>query len=249
MSKNPATKGIWIWPEIFTHREWNGDKLAIILMDTQGISDNESSTNDCTSIFAMSMLLSSVHCFNVMRNFEEDKLQFLELCMNYAQLATKDSHNAVFQKLLFIVRDWQNSDEYEFGHCTEYLNNILAANASQTPEIRELRKQTQRSFEQIDAYLMTHPGKRVSQNKNFTGDLNSINQVFIEQVETLVESICAPQNLTIKRINGKRMNVSEFTTLLKNYVAMFRSGELPEAKAILMVSQMTNGIRSFAKLQ
>lgn len=234
--KKPETNGIWVWSEIFTHREWNGDKLAIILMDTQGIFDNESSTNDCTSIFALSMLLSSVQCFNVLRNVEEDKLQFLELCMNYAQLAMKDSHDvAVFQNLLFIVRDWQNSEEHDFGYCMEFVNDLLTENANQTPEMRELRNQTCKSINNIEAFLMSHPGKCMSQNKNFNGDLKSINQDFVEQVETLVQSICAPQNLTVKRINGEKMRVEQFTTLLRKYVDLFKDGERPEPKAIWMV--------------
>lgn len=235
--KNPETSGMWIWSEIFTHgMQWNGDKLAIILMDTQGIFDNESSIKDCISIFGISMLLSSVHCFNVMRNVDEDKLQFLELCMNYARLSMNDSRNTAFQKLLFIVRDWQNSKEHQFGYSKEFVDDLLAANDSQTPKMRELREQTRKSIEDIEAFMMPHPGKGVSQDKNFNGDLKNVSGSFIKQIQELVPSIFAPEKLTVKRINGEKIRVAQFTTLLKNYVDLFRSDELPEPKTILMVS-------------
>lgn len=236
--KNPKTNGIWIWSEIFTHPEWNGDKLAIILMDTQGIFDNESSIKDCTSIFGISMLLSSVHCFNVMRNVEEDKLQFLELCMSYARMAMNDSHNTALQKLMFIVRDWQNAKERPFGCSNEFVNDLLSENSGQTPKMRELRKQARKSIEDIKAFLLPHPGKRVSQDKSFTGDLIQINPQFIKQMQTLIPSIFAPDKLTVKRICGEKIRVSQFIILLKKYVNLFESDRLPEPKTILMVSQM-----------
>lgn len=87
------TIGIWMWSEVFTH-DFKDGKMAIILMDTQGIFDNKTSFKDCISIFAMSMLLSSVLCFNVMPRIREDDL---------TNLASKGTDEKPFQKLLFIV--------------------------------------------------------------------------------------------------------------------------------------------------
>lgn len=100
----------------------------------------------------------------------------------------------------------------------------------------ELRKQTRKSIEDIKAYLMPHPGKCVSQDKNFIGDLTNINQNFKNQIQTLVPSIFAPANLTVKQINGEKIRVAQFATLLKKYVNLFGSDKLPEPKTILMVS-------------
>lgn len=54
------TTGIWMWSEIFTHDFDNGDKVAIILLDTQGIFDLKSSLKEFTTIFALSTMFSSV---------------------------------------------------------------------------------------------------------------------------------------------------------------------------------------------
>lgn len=235
--KHPETNGIWIWSEIFTHRDWNGDDLAIVLMDTQGILDHKSSTNDCKSIFTLGMLLSSVYCFNVKNNVEEDKLQFLEFCMNYAQLAMKNSDGKVFQRLLFIVRDWQNTSDHGFGLSTEFVDDLLAEQAEQTSQMHEIRRQIRKSIDVCSAFLMPYPGKCVSQDENFQGDLTFIQQNFIKPVETLVPLILAPQHLIIKRVNGEKIRFARFATLLKTYVGLFNSDELPSPQSFLRVSR------------
>lgn len=56
--KRPATTGILMWSDIFTHDYEDGNRIAIILLDTQGTFDSSSSVRDCTTIFALSTLLS-----------------------------------------------------------------------------------------------------------------------------------------------------------------------------------------------
>lgn len=57
---DPVTCGIHIWNEIFAHDYEDGRKVAIILIDTQGTFDHQTTIKDCTMIFALSTLLSSV---------------------------------------------------------------------------------------------------------------------------------------------------------------------------------------------
>lgn len=66
--KNATTSGIWMWSEIFTHDFDNGDKVAIVLLDTQGIFDTHASPEECRTIFGITTLLSSVQMFNVKDN-------------------------------------------------------------------------------------------------------------------------------------------------------------------------------------
>ena len=59
------TAGIWMWSEIFTHDAEDGEKIAIILLDTQGIFDSRSNVHEYTTIFSLSMMLSSVQCLSL----------------------------------------------------------------------------------------------------------------------------------------------------------------------------------------
>lgn len=234
--KERETVGIWMWSEVFTYDFSKDDKVAIILMDTQGIFDNKSSLKDCISIFAISMLLSSVQCFNVMRQVQEDDLMNLELFTKYAQLAKEDLIEKPFQKLLFIVRDWPSPDDNEFGPSKEYAEDLLAKKDRQTIKMHELRDAIMASFDDIDAFLMPYPGKEVDQQRaNFQGEMNRIEPEFVNHVETLTENLFAPENLIRKKIGSEMVRAVDFVKYLKKLVDIFSENEIPEPITILQV--------------
>lgn len=233
--RKPETTGIWMWSEIFTHDFENGDRVAIILLDTQGIFDNRSSKKECTSIFAISMMVSSVQCFNVTQNIEEVDLEHLELFTEYGRHAMQHTKTRPFQKLLFLVRDWQCADEIPIGHSAQYVDEVLNEDEDQTTDMHELRNQIKSSFDQIGAFLMPHPGQQVANGSCMDGNLNSISSEFIEALKVLVPSIFAPENLILKKIGDRRVQAGDLATYLEEYVKIFNSDTLPDPKSVLLV--------------
>lgn len=73
------TAGIVFWSDVFLHDASNGDKLAIILMDTQGLGALENIAVEPERIFATSLLISSMQIYNLMGIVEEDHLKFLQV--------------------------------------------------------------------------------------------------------------------------------------------------------------------------
>lgn len=53
--------------------------MAVILLDTQGAFDTESTVKECATIFALSTMLSSVQVYNLHSNIQENDLQHLQV--------------------------------------------------------------------------------------------------------------------------------------------------------------------------
>lgn len=234
--QKPATQGIWIWSEIFTHNFDDGRKVAIILMDTQGIFDNQSTMKDCMSIFSISMLISSVHCYNIMQQIQENDLQNLHLFMEYGELALKMhvTGEKPFQSLLFIVRDWPFAYETNYGYSQEITNRLLDEKDGQADETRRLRKRIKSSFDNIKTFLLPHPGL-ASQQQNFKGNSQRIDINFKKYVKKLAPSILAPENLIVKRMNGQEVQVRDLLMYFQNYINEFNGKDLPTPESLVMV--------------
>ena len=82
------TTGIWMWshPVMLEQR---GEKLAVLLVDTQGMFDHETTMSLTASIFGFSTLLSSYQVYNVDKRIQEDDLQQLALFSEYAKIAVQ----------------------------------------------------------------------------------------------------------------------------------------------------------------
>lgn len=96
-----------------------GEEIVVLLMDTQGVFDRNTTLKDSTSIFSLSVLLSSVQIFNVKQNIQADDLRHLELFVEFGRLI-KTEHNPgcpekPFQDLIFLVRDWSYHAENSYG--------------------------------------------------------------------------------------------------------------------------------------
>ena len=65
--------------------------VAVLLMDTQGMFDNESTMTLTAQIFGISTLVSSYQIYNVQNSIGEDKLQHLALFSEYGRIALQPS--------------------------------------------------------------------------------------------------------------------------------------------------------------
>lgn len=234
--RKPDTMGILIWSDIFIYDHENGEKIAIILMDTQGTFDSRSSTKDCATVFALSTMLSSVQCYNLMHGIQEDDLQHLHMFTEYGRLALEQSNQKPFQNLFFIIRDWPHRLETDYGwHGEEVSDEALSENTDQTEDMRELRKSIKSNFENINAFLMPHPGKIVAEGR-FQGNMDDIEAEFKEYLQILVPSLLASEKLVVKKINGEEVRAGDLVRYLEEYINIFTGATLPEPKSVFMVN-------------
>lgn len=236
--RKPETTGIWMWSQIYTHDFENGEKVAIVVLDTQGIFDSRNSVKDNAVTFALSTMLSSVQCYNVMSNIQEDDLNNLEMFSEYARLLYEQSNEKPFQNLLFIVRDWPYGDEYGFGwNGQKVVDEVLSETDELAEENVNTRQRIKSSFKEISGYLMPHPGFIVAQSKKFTGNLQQIQPEFRDSVKELASSLLTPENLIVKQVNGRKLRARDIVQYAKSYVDIFNGNTLPEPKTVFMVCQ------------
>jgi len=100
---NKCTSGIDIWSEPFLRDVGNGKKVAVVLLDTQGLFDDESPESDNYSVFGFSTLISSVLIYNVMNGMNQNDWQFMELLMAFNNQAGNRQVDSILLMLKYIL--------------------------------------------------------------------------------------------------------------------------------------------------
>jgi atlastin len=91
-----VTEGINIWAEPFV-RKVDGREVCILLMDTQGSFDDQTTTHENAVIFAFSALLSSVLIWNQPKDIADDVLQFFQCFVGFAKMAYDDDDDVDYK--------------------------------------------------------------------------------------------------------------------------------------------------------
>nr|XP_037272410.1 atlastin-2-like isoform X1 [Rhipicephalus microplus] len=94
---------------------------------------------------------------------------------------------------------------------------------------------------------MPHPGKKVAMDKSFDGRLADTEEEFRKKLPELVLSILAPENLLVKKINGRKISCQDFVTFFKAHVDVFKGGHLPNPTSMLTAT--ANALNMAAKLK
>lgn len=114
---NPCTKGLWCWGTPLRGESSDGERLNIIVIDTEGIGAlDEDQTHD-TRIFTLAILASSCFIYNSVGSIDETAVQNLSLVVNLTkniQLRTDtltenedpDKIANYFPSFFWVVRDF-----------------------------------------------------------------------------------------------------------------------------------------------
>lgn len=242
------TTGIIMWSELYCTTLPSGEKIAVIILDTQGTFDSESTVRDNATVFALSTMISSIQIYNLSQNIQEDDLQHLQLFTEYGRLALADTGKTPFQKLQFIVRDWSFPYEAAYGDAGGQilLDKRLKISDTQHPELQSLRKHIKSCFTDISCFLLPHPGLKVATNPNFKGQLTDIEQEFKIYLQQMVPKLLAPHNLVQKEISGQKIKVKDLLPYFKCYMDLFSGDELPEPKSMLVATAEANNLSAVA---
>ncbi|XP_067011778.2 atlastin-like [Anabrus simplex] len=224
------TTGILMWSRAFPRELPSGEKVVVLLMDTQGVFDSESTVKDNAIVFALSTMMSSFFIYNIQNNIQEDHLQHLQVFTEYGRLALKEDSHKPFQKLLFLVRDWSYPYDADYGSAGGkfLLKRRMKISDSQHPELQLLRKHISSCFQDISCFLLPHPGHKVSTDPSFSGRLSDIDSEFKEHLGVLVPLVLSVKNTTVKEIGGQKVKAKDLLHYFQSYMKVLSGHELPE---------------------
>uniref|UniRef100_A0A286Y1Q2 GB1/RHD3-type G domain-containing protein n=1 Tax=Cavia porcellus TaxID=10141 RepID=A0A286Y1Q2_CAVPO len=217
------TTGIQVWNEVFVIDRPNGTKVAVLLMDTQGAFDSQSTIKDCATVFALSTMTSSVQVYNLSQNIQEDDLQHLQLFTEYGRLAMEEIYQKPFQTLMFSIRDWSYSYEHSYGL-------EIATNPSFDGRLKDIDEEFKRELRNLVPLLLAPENlvkKEISGSKVTCRDLveyfKSMLQATAEANNlAAVAGVCggdkpyiAPSDLERKHLDLKEVAISQFCSVKK----------------------------------
>jgi atlastin len=73
------TTGIVFWSDVFLYDAPDGEKYAIMLIDTQGLFDHHTPPAINGKIFSFTTLITSIQIFNLANLVQEDHLEYLQV--------------------------------------------------------------------------------------------------------------------------------------------------------------------------
>ncbi|XP_076802503.1 atlastin-2-like [Clavelina lepadiformis] len=182
-------------------------KVAIFLMDTQGLFDLHTSKADGTVIAALTLLMSSCVIFNVKSEINSTHLQWVHEFTKFAkELKESGGRKSPFQDLLFLIRDWTRSDTYGFNGGRKYPDYMVPSyNHGRSEEHRLVQEDMKATFDNISCSVLSYPGNSVARMSDTSEcRLIDVDEKFSSQVEELCEKIVSPQDPVLKMIDGQQ---------------------------------------------
>ncbi|KAI1280667.1 Atlastin-2 [Halotydeus destructor] len=231
------TSDIRLWSEPFVMRNAEGQDVCLLLMDTQGSFDGKNSLANPAAILAVSTLTSSVQIFNLDSDIHEDDLKYLSPLVEFGRLVDDEFQLSPLQKLIFLVRDFQFGDQFEYGlkGGEQFLEEKLESKymKGRSDDVALVRKNIRTAFSELECYPLPYPGKTVARSEDFDGRLSQMDPEFVTHLRQFVLHVLSPQNILVKNINGRDLTGRELVEYFKAYVSAFEGGTLPEPQTIM----------------
>nr|XP_018670535.1 atlastin-2-like isoform X1 [Ciona intestinalis] len=251
------TTGIDITNKPFMLENDKGEEIAVFLMDTQGSFDKKMSAGECSLIFALSILISSVQIYNLPSGLiRESDLQQLGLFLKHANttVKNKDSNasksSSLFPPLMFLVRNYQMPD-YDCGSKggMEYLEEVMKADQD---ENKDVRKKIKEGFPDVQCHLLPDPGNKVKNQKGSDTSqlrLTDIDEGFLVGVDDLAKCLFSQDSLVVKQLNGKACTGKVLMQLAGGLDNMIKNDQTPKVHTLLKVNEIVEFYKKIGEFE
>src|SRR5256885_2545106 len=178
-----VTTGINMWSHPFiTSKGIGGEKMAVLLMDSQGTFNNDDWEITDFCVFALATIISSNLVINMMGNIDENALTKFNRFFEFGRKLMDDQElKTDFGQLTFLIRDYQDLErqspiKYLGWHGgQELLRRFLSTKISVQQQIN--RNVLRLLYPNLSCCLLPYPGDNVTAD-NFTGRLDDMTPEF-----------------------------------------------------------------------
>ena len=225
---NRETTGMYVSRRIHVVKNKNEEEVAIMLSDTQGLFDSQTTQKEASTIFSLSTMISSMLLYNLQGKLDSANLESLTTFLEYAKYTTSSFQEKPFDNIHILVRDWPWPDDYVYGKHggKRYIQSWL--NDENSPEhLKKIADSVKRSFEDIYCYLLPEPDpklKRSSSDAKLT--VNEMGIDFIRHIKEMIKTIS--NNLVSKKLNEEKITFLELINLIEDYVNLYNETEVPD---------------------
>lgn len=246
-----TTTGMWMFSKPFVRVDAEGQEIAVLLMDTQGMFDMKTPPALTAAIFGLSTLISSYQIYNISRQIQEDTLQQLHFFTEFSLSALREyrvSENRPgehdgrpFQTLDFLVRDWAHFDDnWSIQRCLEEMEFVLDDSLVVNVRDAGTREQIKGMFDKITCFLLPHPGTDMTK-PGYKGDLSVIEASFLKLLSVYCHHVL-DEGLVPKRIQGQAVSASSLGHYIRAFAGVFTAGQVPEALTLVQAMSSTTNL-------
>ena len=193
------TTGILFWNRSYIIPRPGGGDMCLLLMDTQGLWDNETGNRLNSCIFGLSCMLSSYLIFNKMGALTSEDMNILSNLSEFSSSLNRSNEKS-FQHMDLLLRDHTDIDIY----CMD-MNSILAICEQYKQKVffesdgfQKSLQIIQTCYDQFDLFCLPNPGPINA--VNFSGKITDIEPCFLMALGYYIENII--RTIQPRKIDG-----------------------------------------------
>ena len=180
------TRGILFWNKPYVIRQSNGEKMCVLLMDTQGLWDRHTGNEFNCSIFGLSCLLSSYVIFNQKNDMNTNELKQFSVLTKFSKEVSK--MGKPFQHLDILLRDYagygRNHDTQKGIEMSKERLKEMQSGGIEAP----IAKGIAECFSEFDVFSFPTPGEDVM-DLYYDGTIGDIKPLFMRMMSYYINRI------------------------------------------------------------
>ena len=198
------TRGILFWNKPYVIRQSNGEKICVLIMDTQGLWDPYTGNEFNCSIFGLSCLLSSYVIFNQKNDMNTNELKQFSVLTKFSKEVSK--MGKPFQHLDILLRDYGGyAKKHDTQKGIEMSKERLKKMQSGGVEA-PIAKGIAECFSEFDVFCFPTPGEDVMDSE-YDGTISVIKPQFMRimsyYIDRIIQGGIKPRVVGDVRITGR----------------------------------------------